>query len=506
MKGLLTSTERRRVQIINRLSLTTQWKPLDELALECDCSIKTLNQDFAFFKNNWENYFTVILDKKKGVRLQHTNVSKLDVVYSDILRSSQNFQFFEKLFFTPGKNAAYWANELYISESSLYRMVGLMNKEMSRSGVQINRQPFEAVGAEERWVRLQYGNYFMQAYGGIEWVFPDIDADMLVKVIHTVNEKAGYILNDEKMLRLIWTFAVSLERGKQGFLLEDKYRHLPDDEAETLLLSMEDLVQAGVDYPLPDKWHKGIARTLFHNRYAYDNEGERERIHNYLKNFVLMGSKTNHVPVSEEDVEHLAFEMSLLYTQYKSFPYVRYQMFNNYHHQAQVIQHLYPHFSNTFQKDLMQIERKTNFPWFSEYFDIILAMLFSDWSNLAITLEAAKPKVRMLFISTLGERHAKMMRDVVNIRYGEEVCAEIRKKSMVGFDERSHETFEDYDVIVSNTWYVGLPQDKLFVIDAVPNGVQMAELGKVIAVVQQRRNQNEPRRFDSEKEHQFNIA
>ncbi|MDR2465094.1 MAG: helix-turn-helix domain-containing protein, partial [Streptococcaceae bacterium] len=169
--GMFTTAEKRRLILIETLTSKQTWMELETLAKVADCSLKTLATDFNFIEVAWSAIVKLEQSKKLGVRLHYIRDAKVEHIYQEILRNSQNFEFSERLFFQPFQSEEDWLKELFISESSLYRMVQTINKSYSGINVEIIRRPYYIKAKEERWLRLHFSNYFVKAYGNIIWPF-----------------------------------------------------------------------------------------------------------------------------------------------------------------------------------------------------------------------------------------------------------------------------------------------------------------------------------------------
>ncbi|MDR0922157.1 MAG: helix-turn-helix domain-containing protein [Lactobacillales bacterium] len=485
MRKMLSSTERRRLEIIERLTQEKNWVGLEELATEVGCSSKTLGTDFQFFDMVWKDYFTIEFSKKKGVRIHQNRESKMESIYAETLQQSSTFNFFEQLFFMPYQSVDYWKNKLYISESSLYRLVSQINVEMEKCGIHVERQPFIVNGKDERWLRIHYTNYFEQAYGANGWPFEQLDRKVIVGLVQKIGENIHLDLTDEQIVRSSLCVGVCLTRMQQGFILEESITHgVPDDYYELAIKEVTEQTQAAVAFKLPPYWYKGISRTVYHHLYGWDNAEEKKRIEGYIDEIITNISEASGIKINNKDRTKLVFRITGLYTQYKMFPYIRFSLFNNYHYQAQRMYENYPFFSKFMEDSLERLEKKTKFPWKTKLRDHVTCILFADWSNLPILLETLRDKVQILVISSVGETHAKMLGSILGMYYHYHIETEIFHRSMLTISEADKKAFNQYDMVVSNSTWKELPKEKLFVVDNIPSVKQISEIGAEIGRLQ----------------------
>lgn len=483
MQKLLSATERRRLSIIEELVKKRTWVSVEDLALAARCSTKTIMTDYCLFADSWMSYFTIELSKNNMARIHFVKNKRMDDIYAEFLKQSPIFNFMEELFFTPRETEEYWADKLFISESSLYRMAKLINEEMENEvGVKLERQPLYFIGKKERWVRNWFTQYFETVTNLYNWPFPKIDQSIILNLVIDISKRLGFHLNDEEIHHYSLAAGVCLTRAKQNFLTDEMVQE-HEKEMENLLLEYQNRVQAAVDFPLPSVWQVGILRTVFHFVSGWDNQEEKEKIHDEINEFMTSLSHRARIPINECDKFNLTEKIATLYSQYKLFPYAKYALFNNLKFQSERVFEIYPNFSHFLFIELKLLEKRTKFPWYSKMLSHVSNFLFSEWGDLPILLENKRVKIKILVISSLGLTHAKMVASILNIRFQYSVNVALYEGTAFDFQSVGNEKSE-YQMIVANARIQLKEEEKLFVVDNVPSYLQLAEIAEEIARLQ----------------------
>ena len=120
MRSLLDTTTQRRLHIIEILNKHSDWISSNELANLNNASLRTINNDIQYLKENWAPHLIIETSKKMAFGLARSAASHIQMVYHYVLEQSELFQFLEKVFsylmnrLNIGKKHYLQANLLYI--------------------------------------------------------------------------------------------------------------------------------------------------------------------------------------------------------------------------------------------------------------------------------------------------------------------------------------------------------------------------------------------------------
>jgi hypothetical protein len=139
MLALLDETDQRRIGILETLMQQTQWITIGELAQRVGASERTIHSDLVFIKNEWGEKLQLDVSLKNGVQLGCRSAAMLHDIQIDIFKSAVAPRFLRDLFFFSDQNIEFYTRKLFISKSTLVRLIPKVNACLSAVNVTIER-------------------------------------------------------------------------------------------------------------------------------------------------------------------------------------------------------------------------------------------------------------------------------------------------------------------------------------------------------------------------------
>ncbi|OJG17995.1 hypothetical protein RU97_GL002068 [Enterococcus canis] len=486
MEELLTATTKRQLKLLEIMNREQRWLTAAEITRLLDCSLKTLQSDLRFFGEQWSEYFTVEVSKQKGLRLVLSNKNKIGNLYRQVIHQNDAFTFMEELFFEPNQDSDYWQRHCYLSEASFYRMVNKVEKALARRGLQLERNPFRITATDERRVRMFFAYYFMEKNQLHDWPFPFDRQRMLCLVMRSLTD-FEWTLDDAQILKLSYLFAITIIRRNQGFALKESYFQEPLDVLEQILLNNTAAVKAIValgQQELPQFWVKEASQTVFYQFYIWDNPEEELRIQRQIAQALHKAATVADIPIKITDVESISDRLMDLYGKFKAYPYPHFVLMDKYAYTTQGIYTNYPVMCAILEKVLYQLEKQTNFPWYSEFRYRCIYWIFIKWDRLPLLAEAKRRKAHILIASDLGYEHAQLLADMIEGTFQQRVIVAVNQESLLFFNQEELRKFEDYDMIVVNNPMSIFPEEKQLVVENIPTIRNWIELEDQIMAFQ----------------------
>ncbi|VTT09309.1 helix-turn-helix domain-containing protein [Streptococcus dysgalactiae] len=173
--------------IIENLFTTKQWRELELIALltkspkpmyykdvceQLECSLLTLQScvDNPIFIEG----IGKITYEYSQLHIDYKHEYGLKEVYQRAIKESQSLQLMSLLFFDDFETLAEVADELFVSISTLKRLITKTNSYLKRAfNIEITANPPQVIGKEYD-IRLFYLKYFSEAYTLWEWPFESI--------------------------------------------------------------------------------------------------------------------------------------------------------------------------------------------------------------------------------------------------------------------------------------------------------------------------------------------
>ncbi|EIA20113.1 helix-turn-helix domain-containing protein [Listeria fleischmannii] len=219
MRSLLEKTTRRRMELLEILSADNRWYKLEDLAEKLDCSKRTLNNDIAVIQGDLMEGWLLITSRKLGIQMQTPDNAHVDKLYQYFMQHSMSIKLLLGTFYSQNRTVEEWADELFTSPSSLYRLIHRIRKKMAVYGVTLNINPVYVTGKESQ-VRYFFSQLFYTTFGIDKWPFQADDREAIDRYIATQESIVGYrFVYPHRQERFVW-LQVSLERIRQGYFID----------------------------------------------------------------------------------------------------------------------------------------------------------------------------------------------------------------------------------------------------------------------------------------------
>lgn len=482
MRELLDTPTQRRLKILEQLNEVSDWISSNELASANDASLRTINNDVSFLKENWSPLLLIETSKKNGVRLRTQPSSHVEIVYRHVLKNSEAFRLLESMFFDTTLSIERWGEKLYISESSLYRITSAMSESLAKYGLQLEKKPCRVTGENEFYVRCFYTSFFREAYSITEWPFPVNKKDSVL-FLREIAKSSNYEIDDAQLVHMNYIFNVCLIRQSQGFYnIVDVPDELSSNIKADILKHKPALEKIAYQYKLKvdDKMLNDLFFTIFYHQNSWQNQEEQLFVSKEINHFIKTVRAFFDITLSNNIADKIEGTMKHLYLYHRLYPFRNHIIFDDYLYSGSAIKKDYPTFNTVVEKGLKELEKNTDFPWESTYHNVILYWLMVKWENLPAILNEKREKAKILVISDLGKEHGLFLSKMILSNFKAKATTEHFQNSIIFLEEEDPEIFEAYDIIVTNFNTDLLPKEKLVVLDDIPSSGDWGVLRKAI--------------------------
>jgi len=474
MRNLLDTTTQRRLHIIEILNKRSDWISSNELAKLNNASLRTINNDIQYLKENWAPHLIIETSKKNGVRLSTTAASHIQMVYHYVLEQSELFQFLEKVFFTPNESIEYWEEELYTSESSLYRMIQQLNLSLDEYHMSLEKTPCHLNAGNEIYLRYFFTIYFNEKYSIHHWPFQLDRTKLLYLAQHIydhVYQHEYFEVDDVQIMNLAYILAISLTRYLQGFHTDEYENQYILERYRYIFLDKKDLIGDVLfqKTEVTDDMIDDLINSIYFLKKKKLSEQELKEIVLCTEQFVTHLSEDLHIAIDERSRFDIQRILRFMYLKYLTFPYPTVILFNQYYYNAKSIRNSYPFYTSVMTSLLSKMEKTMNFPWYSVLGDEILYWVMVKWERLPERLINNRKKVKILVISDHGVAHATLLRDLIYNNFGLKVELDVYKETTLFLESEQWEDFESYDYFICNFYRDYLPEDKVIVVNVIPS-------------------------------------
>lgn len=258
----------RQEKILEKLSLSQQPSTASQLSKELGVSSKTIRNDIQ--QLNQLSELPVILSKagagfflnQKNRLLQQTKIEK----QSD----NSAFELLTRLLDQKECDFYQLADEFFISESTLDRIVKELNTKISKNDPRLlikrrqNQLFIEGDEAAKRRVFTLFLNQEIEtnklSLDNYSDYFEEIDLAKLSSIVVKVHQEEGFLINDFSTISFILHLAVLLERVSKKSYLNASQSVLKENKSRQLTLAMVHQLESSFGVEIPEKEYAYIYR------------------------------------------------------------------------------------------------------------------------------------------------------------------------------------------------------------------------------------------------------
>ena len=162
MRDLLSKKSHRQLELLELLFENKRWFHISELAELLHCTERSVKDDLSHVRSSFPDL--LFHSSTNGIRIINTDDSDIEMVYHHFFKHSTHFSILEFVFFNEGCDADSICKEFYVSSSSLYRIIGHINKIIKKQyHFEISLNPVRITGNEID-IRYFFAQYFSEKY------------------------------------------------------------------------------------------------------------------------------------------------------------------------------------------------------------------------------------------------------------------------------------------------------------------------------------------------------
>jgi predicted DNA-binding protein YlxM (UPF0122 family) len=491
--NLLNNGERRKLQFAEILTNTDKWLTLTELGEELDCSVRVLKEDMVFFRKNFSDF--QIKTSSQGLQLTFKQDKGLEALYQKLLSESTAYHLLEIIFMFEDKTISDLAEELYVSVSTLYRLIEQINAKTAVYDFKIETNPCRVTGKEEN-IRYFYYNYFNEKYSYLDWWYKTIDEETLDKFLDFFIEftqiPADFAFYNIFKLVTI----VNLIRYKNKHLVETNGITINFDE---IIPELGAYAKAFEEFE--EKLDVKMSKELIHQIFTpYVQEGfslNKERLFKkaaenkaLAKTIELLSqeltkiSEESAIPLYNKDEIIFALN-NVAHLEYQE-PQSGYILYNRNKYFAEEIKNNFPHFHSLLYEGMKKYRTFIKKPMTEDGINFFIYITFIFWENLVPELGKKFKKIRVLIISDRHVLHGHMLKDFIEHEFNEQIVIDIYTSN--NLDKKIIEAL-DYNLIVTNFPISSLENKRTVYIESVPTFYDLRKLKNALdAIISERLN------------------
>lgn len=454
MKDILRENESRRLKVIELLFHANDWMALAELSRLTNNSPRILKYDFVYFKDTFEDF--TIETSHKGVRIVFHHNRSLKTLYKNVLEHSPPFQLLETIFFEEHYTVFGLAEKLFVSPSTVYRMIEHINKVSLKYDFKIITNPCKIVGSEQE-IRYFFNSYFFEKYTRLDWPYEhskhiglDDFLQFLIDLRQNTTDFAYYNLFKLSTI-------VNLTRYKNGHILKlkgtrsNRYKYMPDFTNHTEAIAK---FEKSLRIEFTDEFIQQVFYLYTNGNFYlnYDDLTEKMTTNKklrdqvvYLENFLESLERNHQVPLINQKEIILRFINS---TSTEAFdPRSGFVLYNRNKHFADVIHDSFPQFYEQLYDGIIGFRKLAGLPLTDNQIHFTIYLIIASWEKILPALRRSLEKINILVISNRHTSHSNLIKDFIEYEFSEQLVIDIFNRP---FLTESSINNKAYDFIISN--------------------------------------------------------
>ena len=483
MINLLSNRDKRRLAFAELLSNTDGWLTLTEISQTLNCSTRVLKDDMTHFRKNSTDFS--IQSSNQGIRLLYGPKKGLKSLYQQVLSESTAYQLLEAIFLYEGKTVTELAEHLYLSSSTVYRLVEQINKQTATYGFEIQKNICSITGDEES-IRYYFYRYFYEKYSFIYWPFENIDESYFNKFIaHHLNltqMKDDYAyFNKFKIIT-----AVNLVRSKNEHYIDTENIELtyqkiaPDiDIKSELFQEFESTFDMTYDNHLITQLFTHYVGDNFSFNYDHlmKKAAENETIANEVAKLTeILDRLSDEIDIPIPNKERVISAIrNIIHLDYLE-PQSNYILYNHDKYFVDHVKKEFPHFYVSIHSAMKELRQALGKPETEEGVNFYIYTVFTYWKGLIPKLRDQFPKIKVTVISDRHTLHAHMIKDFIAHEFSNQIELDIF--TGVNLNKEILENL-DCDVIVTNFPMPLLEKKRSVYIEIIPGFNDLVKLQNV---------------------------
>lgn len=446
MRRLLKANELRRLQLVERLTNEHTWMTIEALAKALNCSQRVIKDDIASLRS--QSYGFKIESSYQGLRLIFDNQQTIKTFYRQLLEHSTAFRALELMFFNDQITCEEMQEALYISHSSLYRLLKSMDAPLkSLFNISIDSRHCRLIG-DEAAIRYFYSVYLVERYAYYEWPFPTIDEKAIANLLSTALDYLEMTVSYANFINLKFLTAVSLSRLRYNYRVElsvaetnlNELMINPPTITPQFYYVLKQLNIHITDDTLMQLFNHHIRQDF---SFTYENLLEKAQYNPHLfQSIEALNQLLDELSVSY-DIPLVNKEEIILTVHNATYnegylPHTAYILYNPNEELMKEIQQISPEFINDLTKKVQDYRRLIDKPLTHFTIDHLIYQICVKWKHLLIELNNRWATIRALLISDVSNGRLELILDLLEFNFGRRLELEVYSGT-----ELSPEQFND---------------------------------------------------------------
>lgn len=426
-----------------------------DLGDELNVSFKTLKRDIEYARLILYP-IDIKVSGNKGVKLVIPSNYSITYLYTALLSASLEFRFLEKIFLCETYTVDELAEELFISSSSLRRMVGRMNEVLQEEEMEINLNPVQIIGNELRIYNL-IAYYVLERYFFKKTIFTKAQIEAAKDLIAFALKQSHVELDYRSRERLELYILVQLTRMKHDHFVVSE----TNLNRKNIFLDVDTTV---IKKKLKDSFGKEFSNQDLLQLFAIFLDGKWTFGYNQLLEYSKVNPNLKQAKEKFEELfESIAFKYKIEQTSREELLVhlcnIRMQDDGAYHTLYDNLSPIVTHFKHDYFEGIEFIRLKLIeiFPdeELKEYkLNAYISILIIHWDKFFFELERKVIPLKIGFVYIVEEKYRKLILDEISYRFKNRFTIKVINDDSLGDIEKVK---NQCDLILTNIPGIDIP-------------------------------------------------
>lgn len=193
-KLLVDKSIKRKVDIIQLLSESTDPISVETIRLHCDVTKRTIQKEINYLLTNYPRIFELVQYNHQESLNKKVAVTELHLLIDSFVSGSPLFFVVEELYEGKSELITYYSDELYISESTIRKHFRILRSVLQEYNLDLNLNPIEIIGNEID-IRFFFFHYFRFAHKSSALYYREDQLSFIYQTIRKLVDTHGFVLN-----------------------------------------------------------------------------------------------------------------------------------------------------------------------------------------------------------------------------------------------------------------------------------------------------------------------
>jgi hypothetical protein len=479
LRELLDASSQRMIKILETLSVHEGWTTFADLSSMAEASERTISEDISKLRKHWGQNLNIEVSKKNGVKLRNQNTASIGLVFTDLFNNSVALRWIKELLFHPNNTVEFYKSKLFVSRSTLIRLLPKINQFLSNRGmtIQYRNNRYQFLGNDEQYLRDFSASFLLELYG-LDLQKYDITIDLAVikDLMLSIFEKNlepqefSWILDDDVSIAYQMMFyLVSLMREEQGYTIISNYPVEEEIDTQNLVYLQEHFPHINKDNLRP------IHQFVFNQHNGWISDAEKALV--TYETEVFFQRIFAVIPVSpDEDTQYMMrFMLKSLYLNAKLRPIATSTLFDRIYYFSLSLKRTSPLLYQVIEENLKPFSQNVKLEMSSKTADILF------WMCLACPELCQFVQQRTaLLIDDFGRQHAKFLVKVLYDFFNKKNFDFLRIDIAQYPDILTSAGSENYDILITTIPNLPVSHHHVFLINDYPSYKNLCEIYKAL--------------------------